>query len=294
MSALELNGVTKAFGHTVVVRDAGFAVAERSITALVGPSGSGKTTILRLVAGFEVPDAGEIRIADVVVATSDVCVAPERRHIGFVPQEGALFPHLSVAGNVGFGLPRGAASRQRVEECLELVGLPGYGTRRPHELSGGQQQRVALARALAPRPRLILMDEPFSALDAAMRPAVCADVVAALRNDGATAIVVTHDRDEALAVADQLVVVMDGRIEQVGDPVSLYRTPASAAVDAFLGRVEIVPGLVRGDSVVTDRGTYPLVGRPVGGPEVDVIVRPGQVSVFPALRLGEREPPLSV
>ncbi|MEQ1700888.1 MAG: ABC transporter ATP-binding protein [Ilumatobacteraceae bacterium] len=281
MNALELHEVSKSFGRTRVVEHAGFSVAERSIAAIVGPSGSGKTTILRMVAGFEVPDAGEIRLVGALVAGAGVFVPPERRRIGFVPQEGALFPHLSVARNVGFGLPRGAVSRRRVDECLELVGLPGFGSRRPHQLSGGQQQRVALARALAPRPQLVVMDEPFSALDAALRPAICADVVAALRADGATAVIVTHDRDEALAVADQLIVVMDGHVVQAGDPVQLHRAPANAEVQGFLGAVEILTGTVAGDTVVTDRGVFPLGSRAAVGDTAEVLIRPGQVSVFP-------------
>lgn len=281
MNALELHGVSKSFGRTLVVDGAGFSVAEQSITAIVGPSGGGKTTILRMVAGFEVPDAGEILVAGTLVAGAGVFVPPERRRIGFVPQEGALFPHLSVARNVGFGLPRGAESRRRVEECLELVGLPDLGNRRPHQLSGGQQQRVALARALAPRPQLVVMDEPFSALDAALRPEICADVVAALRAAGATAVIVTHDRDEALAVADQMVVVMDGRVVQAGAPVELYRAPASPEVQGFLGAVEILSGTVAGDTVVTERGVFPLGGRTAVGDTAEVLIRPGQVSVFP-------------
>jgi iron(III) transport system ATP-binding protein len=280
VNALEVRGVSKTFGRTPVLFEASFAVADCSITAIVGPSGGGKTTLLRLVAGFETPDSGEIAIAGATVAGPGVHVPTERRRVGFVPQEGALFPHLSVAQNVGFGLPRGAESRRRIEACLELVGLPGKGARRPHELSGGQQQRIALARALAPKPSLILLDEPFTALDAEMRPALRADVVAALRADGATAVIVTHDRDEALAVADHLVVVMDGRVEQSGSPVSLYRSPATASVKAFLGAIEVVSGTVVDDTVVTDRGTFPLGDRPVQGTEVDVLIRPGEAAVF--------------
>lgn len=282
MSELRLDGVSKSFGRVSAIDDASFVVPDRSITAIVGPSGGGKTTLLRLIAGFERPDRGSIAFDDVVVSGGSHFLKPELRSVGIVPQEGALFPHLDVAGNIGFGLPRGPERRARIEECLALVGLEGFGSRRPHELSGGQQQRVSLARALAPRPRVILLDEPFSALDAVTRPDVAADVVAALRNDGATAVIVTHDRDEALAVADQLVIVIGGRIHQCGPPAQLYRTPASSEVALFLGDARILSGRVEGDHVRTSEGDFPLnaAGRTCTG-EVEVIIRPGQAAVFP-------------
>jgi iron(III) transport system ATP-binding protein len=282
VTALEVRGLSRSYGGHPALADADVTVEEGSITVVLGPSGSGKTTLLRLVAGFERPDAGTVTVGGQLVAGPGRLVPPERRRVAIVPQEGALFPHLSVAANIAFGLHRGPDRSARVTECLELVGLAGYERRRPDQLSGGQQQRVALARALAPHPSLILLDEPFSALDAAMRPQVRADVVAALRADGATAVVVTHDRDEALALADQVVVMIDGRIEQAADPVTLYRSPANSRVAEFIGRGEVVRGVRDGDVVRTPSGELPVdpASRTSDG-EVDVVVRPEPVLVYP-------------
>jgi iron(III) transport system ATP-binding protein len=282
MSALEVHGLTKAFGGVLALDHVDLQVPAGSITAVVGPSGSGKTTLLRLIAGFERPDEGTVAVGDTVVAGDGRLVAPERRRVAIVPQEGALFPHLSVAANVAFGLPRGRRKGSRVTECLALVGLAGYERRRPDQLSGGQQQRVALARALAPHPSLIMLDEPFSALDAALRPQIRAEVVAALRADGATAVVVTHDRDEALQMADQVVVLLDGRVAQAADPATLYRSPASAEVAAFIGPGEVVSGRRHGSTVHTADGDLPvdIASRAPDGP-VDVVLRPEPVLVYP-------------
>ena len=284
MTALHIDHVSKSFGSEAVLVDVDLEVETGSITAVLGPSGSGKTTLLRLVAGFDRPDAGTIAVGDVVVVASTVNVPPERRRVGIVPQEGALFPHLTVAKNIGFGLPRGSGAA-RVEKCLALVGLEGFARRRPEQLSGGQQQRVALARALAPHPPLIMLDEPFSALDAALRPQVRADVVTALRADSATAVIVTHDRDEALAMADQIVVLIDGRVEQSGAPADLYRAPANKRVAAFIGVGEVVTGDRRGELVHTSLGALPVdpSSRTSDG-LVDVLVRPEPVLVYPPTR----------
>jgi iron(III) transport system ATP-binding protein len=282
VTALEVRGLCRSYGGHAALDDADVTVAEGSITVVLGPSGSGKTTLMRLIAGFERPDAGTVEVGGELVAGPGRLVPPERRRVAVVPQEGALFPHLSVAANIAFGLRRGPDRSARVRECLALVGLAGYEKRRPDQLSGGQQQRVALARALAPHPSLILLDEPFSALDAAMRPQVRADVVAALRADGATAVVVTHDRDEALALADQVVVLIDGRVEQAADPVTLYRSPASSLVAEFIGRGEVVRGVREGDVVRTPLGELPVdEASRTGDGEVDVVVRPEPVLVYP-------------
>lgn len=282
MSTLDLRGVTKAYGDQLALSAADVTVPEGSLTAVLGPSGSGKTTLLRLIAGFERPDAGTISVAGRLVAGGGVLVAPERRRVAIVPQEGALFPHLSVGANVAFGLARRSRAGGRVDECLRLVGLSGFEHRRPHQLSGGQQQRVALARALAPHPSLVLLDEPFSALDAAMRPQVRADVVAALRADGATAMVVTHDRDEALAIADQVVVLLDGRVEHAGPPATLYCGTTRAPVADFVGPGRVVEGKRTGTVVHTAEGELQVdpASRAPDGP-VDVIVRPTAVLVYP-------------
>lgn len=280
-TTLHVESITKAFAGTCVVRDVSFSVEQGQIAVIVGPSGSGKTTVLRCLAGFERPDSGTVSINGSVVCDPTTFVAPEHRRVGYVPQEGALFPHLDVAGNVGFGLQRSSDRDERIAECLTLVGMSGFERRRVDELSGGQQQRVALARAMAPRPQLIVMDEPFSALDAAMRPAICADVVAALRADGATGIIVTHDRDEALAVADRIAVMMDGSLLQFDDPVTLHRSPASAAVASFLGEVVVEQGTARNGLVTTNTGTFVTSETALSG-VVDVVRRSPQARIFPA------------
>ena len=227
MSALTVQQVTKAFGATTVLTGVDLHVPAGSFTALLGPSGCGKTTLLRLIAGFDEPDAGTIAVADRVVVGSGQRPA-RSRGIGFVPQEGGLFPHLTVAANVAFGLPRRQRKdRARIAALLDLVGLsPDLAERAPHQLSGGQQQRVALARALAPQPSLVLLDEPFSSLDAGLREETRAGVAAALSAAGATTVLVTHDQAEALSMADQVAVMRGGRLVQRTDPRTLYRRPS--------------------------------------------------------------------
>lgn len=240
-SALELRNVSKSFGAAPIFDQISFTVGHGEIAAIVGPSGQGKTTILRLIAGFDSPSTGEILMDGVCVSDTELRVNPEKRGIGYVPQDGALFPHLTVAENVAFGLRRGA--KQRVEEMLRLVGLHGLGDRRPDEISGGQMQRVALARALAPEPRMVLMDEPFSALDAAMRIEVRDEVHAILRKTGTTTVMVTHDQAEAMSIADHVIVMLDGGIAQTGSPRNIYDNPASVQVAAFVGEANFVHGV---------------------------------------------------
>lgn len=241
MTAITIDALQKSFDRPVLV-DVNLSVEAGEVTAILGASGTGKSTLLRCVAGLLAPDAGQIRLGDVVVDGPKVHVPAHRRQVGLVPQEGALFPHLSVAENVGFGLPRG--STERIEELLALVGLPGTGALRPHELSGGMQQRVAVARALAPRPAVMVLDEPFSALDAGLREEVRADVFAAIRADGTTALLVTHDQEEAFAVADRVAVMLDGTIAQHAEPGELYRRPVSMEVALFVGETVVVDSLV--------------------------------------------------
>lgn len=286
---LSISAVHKAFGEQQVLSGVNLEVPAGAIVAVLGPSGCGKTTLLRLIAGFDSLDAGSISIDGQVVATrgdgNTVSVPPERRRVGVVPQEGALFPHLDVAGNVGFGLRRGRGAA-RVAEVLEMVGLAGYQRKRPNELSGGQQQRVALARALAPQPSLVLLDEPFASLDAALRGKVRDEVFDVLRAAGATAVLVTHDQQEALSVADQVAVLLDGRIAQMGEPTELYNAPAGLAVATFVGDAVVLRGEANGRQVVCALGTLPQVA---GGPQagaVDVVLRPEH---FVVDALGEGE-----
>ena len=247
MSSLTVTDLTKSFTATPVLTGVDLHVPSGSLTALLGPSGCGKTTLLRLIAGFDDPDAGTVALGDRVVAGAGRSVPARRRGIGFVPQEGGLFPHLSVAANISFGLPR----RQRrdggrVRELLALVGLGAeLADRSPHQLSGGQQQRVALARALAPEPSLVLLDEPFSSLDAALREETRLAVADALRATGATAVLVTHDQAEALSMADQVAVLRGGRLVQLTDPRTLYRHPRDLDVATFVGEAVVLDADIR-------------------------------------------------
>ncbi len=278
MAKLIIEGLSKAFGRTDILHNVDLEVASGALVAILGASGSGKTTLLRLVAGFERADAGRIMVGDRLVAAPGIHVPPERRAIGYVAQEGALFPHLSVADNIVFGLPRAERrAHRRVAELLAMVGLPAdFANRPPHQLSGGEQQRVALARALAPGPMLVLLDEPFSALDTALRAETRAVVTAALAAAGATAILVTHDQPEALSVGDPVAVLRDGRLVQVASPHLLYRRPVDAELARFVGEAVLVPGMAREGRVHCDLGHLTLSsGMPEG--EVDVLVRPEQI-----------------
>ena len=269
---VEVRGVEKAFGATRVLRGVSLSVAPGSVVAVLGPSGCGKTTLLRVVAGFERPDAGTVHVAG-----QDVTHAPAHaRRIAMVPQEGALFPHLSVAANVGFGLPRRDRRGGRVTELLALAGLDGLAGRMPYELSGGQQQRVAVARALAPRPSVVLLDEPFSALDAGLRAAIRDDVLGLLRAQETTTLLVTHDQDEALSVADVVAVMRDGLIVQAGPPAEVYAAPVDLDVARFLGDANVLPGTAADGVVRCALGALPAGG--ALGP-VDVLVRPEHLTL---------------
>ncbi|GIU86292.1 MAG: ABC transporter ATP-binding protein [Acidimicrobiia bacterium] len=269
-------GVTKRFGPVTAVRDLDLDVRPGELLALLGPSGCGKTTTLRCLAGFERPEAGTIDLAGARVAGPGVFVPPERRRVGVVFQDYALFPHLTVEANVGYGVADRGRRAARVAEMLGLVGLADKARRRPHELSGGEQQRVAIARALAPDPAIVLLDEPFSNLDAALRGRVRAEVRDILRAAGATAVFVTHDQEEALSLADRVAVMHAGELLQVGTPAELYGSPARRFVAEFVGDADLVPGESDGVRVVTALGTAPVAGDAPRG-AVDVVVRPESV-----------------
>jgi iron(III) transport system ATP-binding protein len=276
MGSISCVELRKSFGDVRAVDGLSLEVEEGATVALLGPSGCGKTTTLRLIAGFERPDSGTVSVSGRVLAGPGVFVPPEQRRIGLVFQDYALFPHLDVAGNVGYGLGRGA-DRDRIGEVLDLVGLGGFAGRSVNELSGGQQQRVALARALAPAPELILLDEPFSNLDASLRAKVRDEVREILDAQGVTSIFVTHDQEEALSVADTVAVVNRGRIEQVASPEEVYLRPSTRWVAGFLGDIEVLPGRASGGEVSCDLGV--LSAGPELEGEVDVLVRPESLGV---------------
>jgi len=288
MRQVAVTGLYKAFGAHPVLTGVDLEVPAGSLTAILGPSGSGKTTLLRLLAGFERADAGTISIGDGLVDGPRAYVAPERRRIGYVPQEGSLFPHLTVAANVGFGLSAGDRRAGRAADMLEMVSLGGLGPRYPHQLSGGQQQRVALARALAIEPAVVLLDEPFASLDAHLRASVRADVQEIFRRAGTTAVLVTHDQDEALSVADRVAALRDGKIAQYAAPEDLYCRPVDADLASFVGEANLLEGVLNGALVKTLLGNLPLdpAATTLGtAGQVTVLIRPEQIDLASAVAL---------
>jgi iron(III) transport system ATP-binding protein len=286
MARLTLSRVSKRYapGGVAAVDNLSLSVGHGEVLALLGPSGCGKTTTLRLIAGFETPDAGQITIDDrLVAAPNGMMVPPEQRSVGVVFQDYALFPHLTIAENVGFGLtgtPR-TGRRERVRAVLELVGLGAFGERYPHELSGGQQQRVAVARALAPAPGVVLLDEPFSNLDADLRAQMRDEVEKILRTAHTTAIFVTHDQEEAFTIADRVGVLNAGRLEQVASPETIYHHPATPFVAEFVGAADFLPGIVTSEGVVTEIGVFANTEQREPGEKVRVMIRPDDVTFAP-------------
>jgi iron(III) transport system ATP-binding protein len=291
-AAIEASGLCKSFGATEVLRDVDLAVRPGAVVALLGPSGCGKTTLLRTVAGLERLDAGEVRLGGRLVAGPGTHMAPEKRHVGMVFQDWALFPHLKVAQNVAYGLRRAERRGPRVAEVLEMVGLAGMGERQPATLSGGQQQRVALARALAPRPKVLLLDEPFSNLDTALRAQVRSEVHQLLAELEVTTVFVTHDQEEAFVLGDEVAVMYGGRIVQQATPAELYARPVSPWVARFVGDANLVTGEVRDDRAVTPVGPVPLAGVAGAGGDrsahrrdghgLQVLLRPEELRLDPA------------
>ena len=280
-AAVELKGLTKTFGAVTAVNDVSLTLASGDILALIGPSGCGKTTVLRMVAGFEQPDAGTVEIGGRLVNGPRVNVPPEQRQIGMVFQNYALFPHLSVQDNIAYGLHRLSRHERgrQTRHALRLVGLTDLAARMPHELSGGQQQRVALARALAPDPAVVLLDEPFSNLDAALRRTMRDEVRAILRTSGATAIFVTHDQEEALFMGDCIAVMNRGHLEQVGTPEDIFHASATRFVADFMGNTDFLPGQVTAEGIQTEVGLiHQRVRLPVGA-SVELAMRADDVSL---------------
>ncbi|WP_406236689.1 ABC transporter ATP-binding protein [Nocardia sp. NBC_01009] len=281
MSRLVVADVAKTFGHTQVLGGITLEVPDGSSTAVVGSSGCGKTTLLRVIAGFESPDAGSVSIGTETVVRDRFSVPPQRRNIGYVAQDGALFPHLTVGQNIAYGLRSGfcgmRSGKHRVGELLEMVSLdPSYADRRPHQLSGGQQQRVALARALARKPDVMLLDEPFSALDAGLRTTTRQAVAETLRAAGMTSILVTHDQEEALCFAEQVAVMRQGRFTQVGAPEQVYAAPTDLFTARFLGDCVLLDAIVDADVAKCALGRIPVQKSAPSGP-VTIMIRPEQL-----------------
>jgi iron(III) transport system ATP-binding protein len=277
VSILRVEEVRQNYGGSDVLAGVSLTLPSGAVLALLGQSGCGKTTLLRAIAGFEPPLAGTIMLGERVLDAPGVHMPVEQRRIGFVPQEGTLFPHLTVAGNVAFGLSRAERRSGRVTEALHLAKLEGMERRYPNQISGGQQQRVALARAMAPRPGLILLDEPFNALDLALRRSVSADVIAMLRASAATAVLVTHDPHEAFASADLVAVMHAGRVMQCADPETVYRRPASLETARLTGGTVELWGIARGDHVDTALGALSLQPGSVETGRAVVVLRPEQI-----------------
>lgn len=274
---LVTNSLSFSYGDTRAVDDVSITVPAGTVTALLGPSGCGKTTLLRLIAGLERPDEGAIHAGGETLSTPDRVTPPEKRRIGMVFQEGALFPHLSVAENVAFGLPRGPERDRDVEQALELVGLAGMGKRSPTSLSGGQRQRVALARALAPGPEVLLLDEPFANLDPALRVELRTEVASLLRTVGITSVFVTHDQEEAFVMGAQVIVMRDGQVLQSAPPSELYSRPTNRWVASFVGEANVVPGQGGAEAAETIVGSVPLVE--AGPATCEVLLRPEHLAL---------------
>lgn len=282
MTSLSISHLSVKLGEREIISDLSFDLRQGEIASLLGPSGCGKTTLLRAIAGLIQPTSGTIRFGSQLVGVSSVVLPPNKRGTGYVPQQGALFPHLNVAKNISFGLDRELYTKKQIseitEEMINLIGLPGFENRLPSQLSGGQQTRVALARALAIKPKLILLDEPFSALDAVLRDELRSEVVGLLRKLGSTAILVTHDREEALVSSDRVILMRSGRVVQDGTPEEVYEAPISPEIAASTGDV-----LVLGAQKLTDGQTrYPLSLSGIGEAGSDtgyVVIRPEEIAV---------------
>ncbi len=283
MSELQVRKIVAGYEGAPVLRGVSFTVPHGKLAAVLGPSGSGKSTLLRVIAGLNTPIEGAVVVDGTVLSGPRVHVAPENRRIGLVPQDAALFPHLDVLANVGFGLARSQRRGDKARDLLDMVGMADFAYRMPGELSGGQRHRVALARALATEPDVVLLDEPFSALDAALRGEVRSQVRQVLRRAETTAVLVTHDQDEALSMADMVAVVDDGRLIQVGTPAEIYAKPASRWLAQFVGGALVLPGVWKDGTVVGPLGVVPahLADGEIAhnGDDVDLVLRPEQLSV---------------
>lgn len=279
--AVRCTDLTKNYGKLPAVQGINLEVEESGFLAILGPSGCGKTTLLRLIAGSETPDGGTIEVGGRIVSGNGLFMPPEKRRVGIVFQEYALFTHLDVSANIGFGLPKGGRRQEQIEEMLALVGLTGYERRMPHQLSGGEQQRVALARALAPAPQVLLMDEPFSNLDADLRLRIRTEVKDILASTGTTVIFVTHDQEEAFFMGNRVGVMNEGNLEQVDLPEAIFHRPSTPFVAQFVGIADFLDGTVQDDAVESEIGTLPLRQKMPAGTRVKVMIRPDLIDIHP-------------
>ncbi|WCR05439.1 ABC transporter ATP-binding protein [Paracoccus saliphilus] len=276
---MEVQNLIRAFDGQRVVDDVGFSVEAGQVACLLGPSGCGKSTTLRLVAGVDLPDSGRIFVDGKPVCDGNIHIPPERRSVGLMFQDFALFPHLPVSENVAFGLKGGySTNRAHVGELLERVRMSSHIDSYPHELSGGEQQRVALVRALAPQPRVLLMDEPFSGLDERLRDGIRDETLALLKEEGTAVLLVTHEPDEAMRMADQILLMRDGRIVQQGAPYNLYNAPVDRQAAAFFSDINILTGEVQGALTETPFGQFLTPGVPDGS-EVEIVIRPQHLRI---------------
>jgi iron(III) transport system ATP-binding protein len=275
---IHCESISKSYGTERAVSELSLTATPGEITALLGPSGCGKTTTLRLIAGLETPDEGSIQIEGRTVADDRKFVAPEKRRVGIVFQDYALFPHLDVRGNIAYALPQDG-QQGRLDRLLGLVGLTSIAERMPHELSGGQQQRVALARALASNPQAILLDEPFSSLDASLREQMRSEVRQILKEAGVTTVFVTHDQEEAMSIADRIAVMRDGRVVQSGTPEEVYGSPIDRWTAEFLGEADVLPGIALGDEVECELGPINAATSFCG--PAQVVIRPESIDLSP-------------
>jgi len=276
-------GLTKRFAKKDAVCSVSFELKKGEFLAVLGPSGCGKTTLLRLIAGFIVPDEGVIEVSGREVAGPSTFIPPEKRNVGIVFQDYALFPHMDVASNIAFGLARSSQSKPEVEKMLSLVGLKDHGLKMPHELSGGEQQRVAIARALAPAPEILLMDEPFSNLDADLRARVRFEVKEILAKANATVIFVTHDQEEALYMGDIVSVMNKGKIEQLAPPELIFHKPATPFVAQFVGVADFLPAVTADDKIITEVGSFSVKDKLAQNSKLKVLFRPDYIDIKPAV-----------
>jgi iron(III) transport system ATP-binding protein len=276
MTDINIDALTVSYGESKVLDNLSLHIPSQKLVAVLGPSGCGKSTLLRAIAGFVAPQTGTIRFGSTLMSVSSVQVPPERRNVGYVPQEGALFPHLSVAKNIGFGLAKGKSSQKRIDEMLKLVDMTSYANRLPHQLSGGQQFRVAIARALAPAPNVMLLDEPFSALDAQLREELRQEIKIILKATNTTTLLVTHDREEALVMADLVAPMKDGKIIQIGTPQAVYNFPAGPETAVSTGDALIISAIkTKSGKIYTPLSSI----QPQSGVKGKLVVRPEEIQI---------------